>query len=228
MNDELATSVTEEKTEGVETAPEPKPEEKQLPVYIREWKIIAGVLVFAAAAVGIYFYRNSQVAARVNGQVITRRELRDFLERQAGKKALDNLITDALIRQEARKNNVAATDAELDEEYAKAVQRVEAGGQTMEAFLASEGATAAYLRGRLRYQILVRKLTAGLAAVSDEEVDAYIAENKKSFPVEIDTSSAEFKSQLKNELLNQKLAGAVASWIADLRGKADITIPNRP
>src|SRR5258708_2797930 len=53
------------------------------------------------------------IAATVNGEPITETEWLDRLRLMAGKNALDNLVREKVLRQEARKNGVVAAPAEV-------------------------------------------------------------------------------------------------------------------
>src|SRR5437016_7405384 len=59
------------------------------------------------------------VAALVNGEPITQAEWMTRLRLMAGKNALDSLVQDKILHQEARKNGITVTPAEVDAKAAE-------------------------------------------------------------------------------------------------------------
>lgn len=106
----------------------------------------------------IYLGRGLFVAAVVNGQPISRISVIQEAEKQSGRQALDTLVRNTLIEQEARKANVSVSQEELDAEIKKVEDTFSKQGQKLDDVLAMQGLTRADLEKLLRLEILVGKI----------------------------------------------------------------------
>lgn len=77
----------------------------------------------------LFYNKEDDAAATVNGEEISRDELHERLVDQYGQELLDSLITEKVIDQEAKKENVKVTQNEIDEE--KAVYAESYGGRML-------------------------------------------------------------------------------------------------
>lgn len=210
---------TQETTETAPAAPTKKPgvlENRQ----IRLALIALGALVLVAAAT--YALRPHLLAATVNGEPVSRLALLAELERRHGREMLDDLITDTLIRQEAVRAGVSVPPSAVDEEIAGFRAQLEAQGQTLDAYLASQNLTLAFIAERILLREQLNALLAERAAVSDEDVGAFIETNAEFLPEGVDPADAEFRAQVKESLEQQKFSTAAGEFIEELRAKADI------
>jgi foldase protein PrsA len=139
----------------------------------------------------------SSIAATVNGEPITEAEWLGRLRLMAGKNALDNLIREKVLRQEARKNGIVITPAEID---AKA-KEFETGYRTrigtpakFDDFLKQQGLSLASFQAAMRYsaemQLMQQKLSQKLGEkvqVTDQELQDTYEKQKFQFvqPAEI-------------------------------------------
>jgi foldase protein PrsA len=180
------------------------------------------LLVFLIVLAGlVYYFRNVFIAATVNGEPISRLSVVQELEKQGGKQALESLITQTLIFQEARKQNVSVTSSDIDAEVAKVEENVKSQGQTLDALLTAQGMNREQLREQLKIRVLVERMVAKDIAVTDEEIAKYMADNKSFLPK--DKTQDEIKAQVKQLLSDQKLSTKVQEWITNLRGAASIS-----
>lgn len=184
----------------------------------RKWVITAGVIIVVIAL--LYVMRSWFVVAFVNGQPITRYALIQELERQGGKQTLNTLVTKALIQQEANKQHVTVSDKEVDNEINKIKASVEKQGQKLDQLLSAQGMTMDALKEQVRTQKLVEKMLGKNIIVTDKEVNDYIEQNKSTFPEGTDPNM--MKSQVKDQLRQQKLSTKIQSWLQDLQAKAKI------
>ena len=180
---------------------------------------VALIIVILLLGVGLFYYRGLFVAAVVNGQPISRLEVIRQTEQQSGKSTLDTLERNALIEQEAKKENVTVSDKEVSDEITKLQNNLKSQGQTMDQVLAAQGMTSDDLRRLIRLDKLVQKMVGKDVTVSDKEVSDYIDKNKDSLP---STDEATLKKQVKAQLLQQKTNDKVRTWLADLQKKANI------
>lgn len=175
-----------------------------------------GILIFVAV---LYLFRNLIIAATVNGQPISRVSVISELEKQGGKQALDSLITKTLITQEARKRKVIVSQSDIDGELKKINANLAKQGQKLDQVLQLQGMTKDQLVEQIKLQKMIEKMI-GVTAISDKEVDAYIASNKESLPQGQDEKTQ--RTNVKNQLQQQKLNEKAQKFLEDLRNKAKI------
>jgi hypothetical protein len=178
---------------------------------------IAGVVAVVLIAV---LFKNLFVVAIVNGQPITRLELVRNLEQKSGEKELEELITKTLVFQEARKENVTVGDEEVDTEVKRLEEEITASGQNFEELLASRELTREKLKENLKLNRLASKIVEKNITVSDEEVKAYMEENKDSLPK--DKSEEEIKKDVSEQLKAEKTEKAISEFVSRIRSQAKI------
>jgi foldase protein PrsA len=167
----------------------------------------------------LYLLKGLFVVAFVNGQPISRLSVVRELERRGGSQALDSLINQTLILQEAKKQNVTVTDEEVNATIAEIEASLEGQGE-LDQILISEGMTKDDLINQVRLQKLAEKILSDKVSVSDEEVRQYFETNADLLPEDI--SSEELNNKVKNQLQQQKLSEAIQIWLTDLKDKANI------
>jgi foldase protein PrsA len=131
------------------------------------------------------------VAATVNGEPITEAEWLGRLRLMAGKNALDNLIREKVLRQEARKNGVTVTPAEVDakaKEFEKGYRDRVGTPAKFEEFLKQQGLSVASFQAAMHYsaemQTLQQKLSQKLGEkvqVTDQELQDTYEKQKFQF-----------------------------------------------
>lgn len=192
--------------------------QKQVTLRLKKSTLIAIAAVVLVGAFG-YFCRGLFVAAIVDGMPISRLSVVRELESVSGKAALDSLVLQRLIRAEALKKGVTASEAEIDEEIAKIGIQMSMQGSSLEAALQAQGMSLATLRKQIHLQKLVDKLVAGTVSVTDEEITQYIKTNSAGLPPGEESSRREFA---KGQLEQQKLGAAKAEFVNDLRTNAKV------
>ena len=192
-------------------------------------KKIAGYLKTKTAVVALsvlligglaYYYRNLLVAATVNGSLISRWSILSQLEASSGKSVLDSLITKKLIEDEAKSKNITVSQEDVDTEIKAIEDRLVSQGGTLEAALEAEKMTMEKLREQITINKSLQQLVADKLAVSDEDVENYIKRMGGDIPKTV--PEAEFKSQIKAQLQNQKFGTEAQSFIDALRAQANI------
>ncbi|HUI25819.1 MAG TPA: peptidylprolyl isomerase [Candidatus Kryptonia bacterium] len=149
-----------------------------------------------------------EVAARVNGVVISRRTVREVVQglataqdqppdakqvEQLTRDALDSLIAFELLHQESQRRGVAVTDAEIDANVAQTKARF-ANGDAYGQALAARGMSADDLRAETRKTLAVNRLLEQTAwqnlAISSEQIRNFYEQNREQFkrPAEIRAS----------------------------------------
>src|SRR3990167_5872836 len=115
--------------------------------------VILAVIIGAA-----FFLRSMFIVATINGEPVTRLQLISDLERQYGKQALEGLVTEKLILQEAKSKKVTVSDSDVITELKKIESQVSQSGQTLDQLLALQGMTRTDLQKRIKVQKIVEKL----------------------------------------------------------------------
>lgn len=178
------------------------------------------ILIALAIVAVLYLARSLFVAAIVNGQPITRIAIIGELERQLGKDALDATIDKTLILQEAKRQNVKITKADLDNDISKIETSLTQQGQSFDQLLEFQGMTRDEFTEQLKVQKTVEELLGKDIVVTDEEVDKFFEENKASLPE--GTDEATLKNNIREQLKSQQISDKYQVWIEELRDKAKI------
>lgn len=180
--------------------------------------LVIGILVVAGL---IYLFRSFFVVAMVNGQPISRMAFSSEVEKQAGKQALNTLITKTLIMQEAKKQHVDISKQEVDAEIKKIEDNLAKQGTKLDTALQVQGMTRNDLADQIKYQKLIEKIVGKDIKVTDQEVEKYITDNKDSLPT--DQKPEDLKKDVAERIKQQKLSEKVQAWLADLQKNAKIT-----
>lgn len=182
---------------------------------------IAAVVIILII-LGYVLYQNYLVAATVNGKPIGRLGIINQLEKQGGKSALDTVITQELIKDAAKKENITVSQADIDKEIKTIEATVKAQGGTLDAALAQKGMTKADLTSDIQLQVMVQKLVkADAIKITDEEVAKYMKDNKDQFPA--DAKEKPDTKLIKESMKQEKLQTKIQAFITDLHTKAKIT-----
>lgn len=177
------------------------------------------VLLFVVILIGI-FARNYLLSATVNGQLITRFQVISELEKQSGKKALDSIITETLIFQEAKKRSIIITEKDVKDQLSEIEKSLKATGQNLDQALEMQGLTKSSLEKQIRLQKILEKIVGDNIKISNKEIDIFVKNNKNSIPDKSDMKKirAQVEEQLKRDKINEK----IQKWITDAQKKAKI------
>lgn len=168
----------------------------------------------------LYTMRSLFIAATVNGQPITRISVIKELEKQAGKQALESMVTKTLIQQEAKKKNIIITEKDVAAEIKTIESNIKSQGQTLDAALAMQGMTKKDLEEQIKIQKMIEKLAAGDIKVSAKEIEDYIEANKAMMGEGTDPEA--MKKNAKDMLTQQKKSEKMQAFITDLQKKSKI------
>ncbi|MFC1627150.1 SurA N-terminal domain-containing protein [Patescibacteria group bacterium] len=183
----------------------------------KNWKKAAVFL----GVVGLVFYFKSMVfVAFVNGRPISRLSFNQELEKQAGKQVLDTLVLKKLIFQEAKKQGVKVTDAEVAEEMDRIKEIATQQGMELAQLLELQGVNQKELVEEIKLNKIVEKIIGDQVEVTDEEVEEYILENAEFLSEEL--TYEEQRETVKEQLKQQKVGQKAQEWISELQTKAKI------
>lgn len=150
-------------------------------------------------------------AAKVNGDKITKEELYQAMYKQGGDAALDNLITEKLIKQAADKEKVQVTDQDIEGEL-KEIKGQFPDDAAFNDALTQNNLTLDALKDQISTQMKVSKIFEGQMDLSDAKQKEYFDKNKDRYgePEQIEVS----------HILVEKKEDA-DKLLADLKGGAD-------
>ncbi len=213
---------TTKSTKVLDTAPI-KTEQQNTKLGVKKMRksYILVALIIVILGVLLYFGRGLFVAAVVNGQPISRFTVVKEAEKQSGKQALDTIVRNTLIEQEARKANVTVSDKEIDSEITNVQTSLAKQGQKLDDALAMQGMTRNDLRQVIRLNKLVTKIVGNNVTVSDAEVSSYLDKNKDLLPQ--GESEDQMKATAIQQIKQQKLNTKIQTWLDSLQTKAKIT-----
>lgn len=178
--------------------------------------LVSLILLFALA----YNFKGMFLAATVNGQPISRLSLDRTLEKQSGKQALEGMVMESLILQEAKKKGVTASQQDIDQKTKDVEKQFTDQGQTLDSYLTSRGQTKQDFQNQLKTQILIEKMLGDKTQISDQEAKDYFDKNKSFLPKDATFDSQ--NDQIIQTLVQQKLSSAFQTWIQDAKNNAKI------
>lgn len=144
------------------------------------WIVLSAVLAIALIVVLIkppFGGGSNEAVATVNGTKITKNQLYDKLASVNGEAAIDGMIIEELVRQQAEASNITITDQDITDEV-DALKLNYESDETFEALLKQYGITMEELREDLQLNVMVRKVLESKTNVTDEDVQTFFDENK--------------------------------------------------
>lgn len=182
-------------------------------------RTLIGIGIIGIILVVVYFLKGTFIAATVNGQPITRLSVIQKLEKQGGKNTLDTLVTDTLIKNEAKKKGIFISEDEINQEIKTIEASVTQQGGTLEQALLQQGMTKESLKESVKNQKIIEKLIADKIKVTDAEINKYMADNETTIP---EGKEAETKKQIMDQLKQQKFQQEAQAWVTSLKTAANI------
>jgi len=182
---------------------------------------IASVLILALIAGNVYQFihnRDGATVATVNGSPITASEF----VRAAGDQdqALQSLIDQKLIQQEAKKEKVTVPDTQVNNEVAAIKQQLGSQAQ-FNAALQKANLSESDLRDQIRTKDLAQLMGAKGVTVSDTEAQTFFTQNQAQFGTQ---TFDQAKPQIEQQLLQSKQTEAIQNWISGLHSGAKIAV----
>lgn len=191
-------------------------ENKKITINLRTATIIGVILVVLAI---LFAIKGLFVAAMVNGSPIGRLSVIQELERGSGKVALESLIVEKLINNEADKKGVVVSDDEVSVEVMNTETQIKSQGGTLIEALASQGMSLETLRKQIMIQKKLEALLADKIQVTDADITKFITDNKVEIPK---GEEANYNNQIAQEVRRQKLSAESKVLVDSL--KAENTI----
>jgi hypothetical protein len=188
------------------------------------WSLAAAAILIIAALAGLNVYqalRNREPAvAVVNGERIPRSAYDKLIATSGnGQQALNQLINQTLLAQDAARHHVTVSPDELDTELQKQKAGFASDSEYRQA-LAQAHLTEPELREQLKYQVLLNKLVLDKVTVSDSEIQQEYNQNKDT--TYQGKTLDQVKDEIKQDLLQQKQVAAEQAYFDRLHAEAKI------
>ncbi len=195
------------------------------------------LLLFALPAKAAEMTIN-KIAAVVNGEIITLHDLRmrtamelsrrglPLDDPRAGelmRQVLDAMISDILLRHEAERFKVTVSDADVENEIEKMVERSKVTRQAFELQVKKQGSDMELLRENIHNGLLRQKMINFMIArkvvVTDDEVKKYYDDNPGEFSGQktVDISLIVFAQNVKAEGIYKKIKSGELSFEAAVK-----------
>lgn len=133
----------------------------------------------AGIGIGFLYGTKDTIVAKVNGIPITESELHKLLVQQGGTDALETLIQQSIIKQEAEKQNIQVSEADINKELSTlqdSFDSDEAFNQALE----TNGMTLDDLKENIVTNIELKRIFEARSPITDEEIQQYYDANKES------------------------------------------------
>ena len=174
------------------------------------------VLVVVIALALLFLYNKGLfLAGNISGKLITTPQFYSKLTKANGEEVFDSIVRETLIKQEAAKKEIVASEKEIDKKIKELEDRF-GGKESFELALKQNNTNIEDLKQQITIQILVEKLLEDKIKVSDKDVSKYRTENKEA-------ASTLTDAQIKETLKSQKLSQEFTTWFEKLKEKANIS-----
>ncbi|WAH36402.1 peptidyl-prolyl cis-trans isomerase [Alicyclobacillus dauci] len=148
---------------------------------------VVGALVGAVIVGGVWYgvhastSSSHQIVAKVGSTPITHQDLVNETEAYAGTQMLSQLITNQLILDAAKSQNVSASDTEVNQSLQSLEQQngISSDAQLQD-MLKQSHMTKAELMNQLKVQVLEQKLAESKVTVTDQQIQDFYNKNKQS------------------------------------------------
>ena len=124
---------------------------------------------------------NHAVVAAVGGESITMSQLTEELYRQYGDAVLHTMMVRLAIDKEAEASGLALTPEEMKQELARSAEGYESEEQYFLVLKEQLGMSKAQVMDEIKYRLLMEKIAVRDIAVTDDEIERYIAEHPEQF-----------------------------------------------
>lgn len=191
--------------------------------------VLLVLLFFVAVDFGVQYLNNDYSAAVVNGNRITDREYYDRLDQSYGSSVVSQLIEEELIRQEAQKQDVTATEEEIQKDLQEVTEQV-GGEEQLNLSLEAYNLSIEDLKKQIELDILKRKILEPTIDYTDEDVMAFFEDySELMFPEEAENLEEgelldyeSHKEETLNYFLQQEIETASSTWLTELKEQASI------
>jgi len=158
------------------------------------------------------------IVAIVNNKPIFRWQLVNTLQTRFGQQTLEQILSEELIAEEARKQKIEVTQTEIESKTTEIVQGL-GENVNLDDLLRFQGLDKRDFENQLRLQLTVAKILGRDIAISDADIDTYIEKNRSSLTA---TQPAQLRDEAKQAILDQKISEKLQPWFLEIKEKAKI------
>lgn len=165
--------------------------------------------VIAAAAIFLLVgFNKGEAVATVNGTAIEKDALYEQMVKTGGAEALELMISDEIIRQEAEKADIKITQEEIDAEMAVYEENY-GGAEGLAAAIETSGMTMEDLENEMKTYLKIEKLIGPDIEITDDAIQTYFEENKAALGQSAQVEASHILTETKEQ------ADEVAKKLAD-------------
>ncbi|OGY30601.1 MAG: hypothetical protein A3A57_00900 [Candidatus Woykebacteria bacterium RIFCSPLOWO2_01_FULL_41_12] len=177
---------------------------------------VLGTLLAVVILIGVLFILRKDffIAGSINGELVTTPQFYNRMLAESGEATFESIVRETLIEQEAKKQNITASEADIDQKVKEIEDRF-GGSAGLEQALTANKTSMKQLRDQLKNQLLVEKLLEDKIKVSDKEIDDYIKQNKQ-------TTQGLSREEVRDQLRSNKLNEEFSKWFEEIRKSANI------
>jgi foldase protein PrsA len=199
--------------------------------------VLGAVVVFILIDLFVQYLNNGYSAAVVEGKRIPRREYIKALETNYGSTVVDQLIDEEIIKIEAEKAGVEATDEEVNAKLNSIIESV-GGKDAYKTVLQQNNINEEDLKNQIKSNILANKVLGPTFKYTEDDLKSFFNQySSQLFPTETEALEEgekldyeQYKDQVKQRYIEQKVYENESSWLSDLRSKYKIqnNVTNKP
>ncbi|WP_134684986.1 SurA N-terminal domain-containing protein [Brevibacillus migulae] len=187
--------------------------------------IAISILVLALVVLGVtqQGQAHDPEVAKIGKTAITQSQFSQALETQYGKRVMSQLVAEELVRLEAQKQGVKASEEEVE----KTVAGLKSQGtpEQFQKFLEEQKMTEEQLREQIALQLTRDQLLDKAYPVKEEEIKEYYDKNKKKLGEPTPTLE-QATPQIKEKLANKHREKYYKFWLGDLEQKYQVEYAN--
>lgn len=165
--------------------------------------IIAASAIFLLAG-----FNKGEAVATVNGTAIEKDALYEQMVKTSGAEALEGMISDEIIRQEAEKADITVAKDEIDAEMAVYEENY-GGAEGLASAIETSGMTMEDLENEMETYLKIEKLIGPDIEITDEAIQTYFEENKAALGQSAEVEASHILTETKEQ------AEEVAKKLAD-------------
>lgn len=186
-------------------------------------RVLFLVPVIVGVGIVLFLLYKYFVIAWVDYTPVLRTKFYEQLEAKYGAELKDQMITEQLILNEAKRRNVSVSEEEVSAEVKK-LEDQQGGADKLTQILQFQGISMEELRKQLMFQSLIKKMFGENINITDEEINKYIAENEslRGAAANEQSSSANdqgdrLREQAREQLQLEKIGQAFNTWLTEAR-----------
>lgn len=186
--------------------------------FVRLLLVIAlGVVVFLI----VQKNKGLFVAGVVDGSPISRMELNAKMAEKYGEQTFEEIVSERLLAENLKKNNIVVTDKEVQDELAK-IKAQYGGEQQFQSAIAQFGMTEAQALDSIKQSIGLKKLVemTNKIDITDDAVSKYFNDNKATYTGK---KLEDVAAEIKDTLYQQEIYTKSQDWYTQVRNAAKVT-----